>query len=232
MPTSHSVRPGLDAQASLDRGSNFSCDNITGMDLERHVLDAVGPLCEPLYDVFTSSSARVKERLPELDQPHTSPSLVHASRGLALDALMKADLGAWKVVPGQPNCGIQLADPAYRMRLLHQMPRGDAPPPGRNRARQRYYMNKPTLDDEMFPEIQTLLGLWTCYPSGTVSIRVVRPVGLWKFGSREKVDLDFLLPTSATSLEDLEFELADEEEFEVPIEKEAEGDDEQPGFGG
>ncbi len=64
--------------------------------------------------------------------------------------------------------------------------------------------------------------------SGEVLIRVVRPIGSWKFRARAKVDIDFVLPRSVHTLESLEFiPTEDLEQGLLPFE--AEGDEQEGG---
>src|SRR5262249_27975076 len=51
-----------------------------------------------------------------------------------------------------------------------------------------------------------LLGLWNDDPdTAEVSVRVVRPIGTWKYGGPARVDIDFTLPVADEALKDLQF---------------------------
>lgn len=180
------------------------------MDHESRIVEALGPLCEPLYDALTEARTRARTRHPEfVEDPALGSVLTHVARGLALHALRLRDLGPWTLVP-QNNAGIALSHGSYAVRVLHQLPDLSAPPPGRNRVRRRYYANE-TLDPTMFPVSDKLLALWGDDREGGLNIRIVRPIGAWSFGARHKVDLDFVLPSTAEDLDSLIYDTTDQD---------------------
>ncbi|CAM3723949.1 hypothetical protein OCAE111667_23650 [Occultella aeris] len=180
------------------------------MNHEKRVVDALAPLCEPLYDALTEGRARARERHPEfVGEPGLGSVVTHVARGLALYALRSRELGPWTLVP-QNNAGIALSLDSYSIRVLHQLPDKSAPPPGSNRVRRSFYGNG-TLDPEMFPVSDKLLALWGDDEKGALMIRIVRPLGVWSFGARHKVDLDFVLPPMADDLEALVYDTADDD---------------------
>ncbi|MCR6649173.1 MAG: hypothetical protein NVV70_13935 [Cellulomonas sp.] len=185
---------------------------------EERLLDAIGPLCEPLYDAFTNARMAAQSRNPEfIADADLKPVLTHVTRGLALHDLRGRDLGSWKCVP-QRNAGIALSDGSLSIRVLHQLPDSSPPPPGHSRRRRLYYSN-PTLSDEVFPPRHNLLALWS-ETGDALSIRIVCPVGTWAYGGRHKVDLDFVLPAQAADLGSLVFETADEDiVIAIPLEE-------------
>ncbi|WP_087507940.1 hypothetical protein [Cellulomonas iranensis] len=188
---------------------------------EKRLLDSIGPLCEPLYDVFTNAKIAARKRHPEfVADLELRPVLTHVTRGLALYDLRGRDLGTWKTTP-QKNAGIALSDGSLSIRVLHQLPDASPPPPGRNRVRRHFYSN-PTLNDDFFPPGHNLLALWSETRSG-LSFRIVRPVGTWAYGARHKVDLDFVLPAHAADLDSLVYETTDEDLVIVIPREEGEG---------
>lgn len=199
------------------------------MNHERRLLDALGPLCEPLHDALTESVARVRQQLPELDLPGTRPGFVHTCRAVAYRKLLGCDLNGWTLREGQNNVGVTLTQSTHAVRLLHQVRGGHAPHPGTNDARRRYFAN-PTLSDTLLPPVDKLLALWAYQDSGEVSIRIVRPIGSWSFGHKAKVDLDFILPTTSLALDDIVFQGAEEDDLDVFVEREEGTDDGQSGF--
>lgn len=197
------------------------------MNFVNRVVNAMTPLCEPLHDALAYGSARAKEALPELaTQPDMVAVTTHLVRGLALLNLREADLGDWRLIPLN-NAGIQLALNDLRLRVLHEAPNGDVPPPGYTAARKAWYCN-PLLSRGQPRESGNFLGIWSIGEAGAPSIRVVRPVGPWKLGSKEAIDLDFPLPSVAEDLSALSFTPVDDEiEIVLPG---TEGDSE-PQFG-
>jgi len=176
------------------------------------------PLCEPLHDALTSANGTARERHPEFDgREDLAPVLTHIARGLALVHLREVDLGGWKL-RRQNNAGIELRRDAATLRVLHQLPDRAAPPPGRNLARRTFYYNA-TLSEDMLPPKDNLLAIWSASQKGAVTIRVVRPVGPWRYGRTEQVDLNFVLPQSPTDLQNLVFEPSDADiTIEIPRE--------------
>jgi len=58
------------------------------MSHEERLLDAIGPLCEPLYDAFTNARMAAQSRNPEfIADADLTPVLTHVTRGLALHDL-------------------------------------------------------------------------------------------------------------------------------------------------
>lgn len=182
----------------------------------------MAPLCSPLYDALTTAHTLALERVPELAQdPRTRASFVHAARGMALLELSQQVTDPWALKP-QNNAGIMLVHGSVSLRVLHQPRSGDVPAPGSNVRRRRDFIN-PTLSAEMLPAKDALLGLWTVGARGGVSIRVLRPIGVWRYGSDARVDLSFDLPRYADELAGLQFDSTDDD-IVVAVPKEDEED--------
>lgn len=125
------------------------------------------------------------------------------------------DLGGWKInrtASGRIllNSGLML------VKVLHGSPNGEVPAPGRNKARLRYYSN-PASVDLFGVESSRLLAVWvTDTETGEITVRIVRPVGVWKIGRPIKADLDFILPRDADDFSKLEF-VPDSDDLELPF---------------
>jgi len=93
------------------------------------------------------------------------------------------------------------------------------PPPGPNLARIAYYSNH---NANLFGvRASDLTALWQVDNEAT-TIRIVRPIGKWRYGAHENVDVDFYLPRPPTSLADLEFRPTDDLGLTLPFEDEDE----------
>lgn len=197
------------------------------------LVDVMRPLVPGLYDSLDQAFELAQQHFVEFDMtdPAYQPALHHLarahSRRLLIEAGAAGRLGDWQVADPGPNVQVLLRNESLELRLLR--PLGDeVPPPGPNRARQAYYTN---LHDNLLGiRGSRLLGLVVVDPtSGEVLVRVVRPVGTWKFRSRAKIDIDFVLPRSVHTLESLEFiPTEDLEQGFLPFEVEG---DEQEGEG-
>jgi hypothetical protein len=150
------------------------------------------------------------------------------SRRLLLAASAEGGLGNWEVARPKPNLQLILHNEALELRLLRPVGK-DVPPPGPNPARQAYYTN--VHDNLLGIRGSRLLALWSIDPgSGEVLIRVVRPIGTWRWRANAKLDIDFVLPRGADTLENLEFiPIEDLEQSFVPFgadenEQDGEGD--------
>lgn len=65
-----------------------------------------------------------------------------------------------------------------------------------------------------------LLGLWSMEPTtDEASVRVVRPIGTWRWGQRAKIDIDVRLPRRADDLTQLEFIPTDDRDVALPFEE-------------
>lgn len=125
------------------------------------------------------------------------------SRRLLLTASAQGALGSWEVAKPKPNLQVLLRNQVLELRLLRPVGM-DVPPPGPNPARQAYYTN--VHDNLLGIQGSRLLGLWSIdTTSEEVSIRIVRPIGTWKWRSSAKLDIDFVLPRGVDTLENLEF---------------------------
>jgi len=126
------------------------------------------------------------------------------SRRLLLAAGAEGDLGNWKVAKPKPNLQVLLCNEVLELRLLRPIGNNDVPPPGPNPARQAYYTN--VHDNLLGIQGSRLLGLWSIDPESLkVSIRVVRPVGTWRWRAPVKLDIDFVLPRGVDTFDNLEF---------------------------
>lgn len=190
----------------------------------QRVRDAMLPLCEPLHDVFTTAEAERRERLPMLDLPQYRWLHTHTIRGLAHFELSRKSLGPWSLYGNHGRNGeLWLTDNQYRIRILHGLNDEQVPPPGPNGERRAFFANIPLMHTGVLwgPPNDRLLVLWRIDPTtGAPGFRVVRTIGDWKFGSKEKTDLDFLLPKSADDLAALRFEPVDDGlELDLPAEE-------------
>lgn len=202
---------------------------MVNVDVER-VRAAMADLCEPLHDAFAWAEQKRRRRLRELTDPSYRWLGTHLIRGFAHHRLAKADLGAWSLTGKHSRNGeLWLGDGDYRVRVLHTPDDEAVPAPGSNLQRRAFYLNPPLAlypEEPLFgPVNDQLLALWRIDPqTGAPFFRVVRPIGLWKFGSAAKTDLDFLLPETAAELHELYFQPHDEGlELELPKE--------EPGYG-
>src|SRR5262249_25007414 len=119
-----------------------------------------------------------------------------------------------------PNGRLWLAYEGLKLRLLRPLPGMTVPPPGPNIARIAYYGN---ANANLFGvRGSNLIGMWQIDAAGSATIRIVRPIGKWRYGSPEDVDVDFYLPQPPTSLADLEFRPTDERGLTLPFEDEDE----------
>lgn len=194
-------------------------------DVER-VTQALAPLCEPLPDAFIEADQIRKKRLPEFDGDADYAWLAtHTIRAFAHFKLGGKNLGPWKLSGKHSRNGeLWLTDDSYRIRVLHGPTEEEVPPPGHNGQRKAYYLNPPLVDlAPMFgPKNDKLLIIWRIPADTAVPVfRVVRPIGDWKWGSKAKIDLDFILPDTAEDLAKLRFDPTDQDlELRIPDERE------------
>lgn len=196
------------------------------------VRQAMLPLCEPLHDVFTTAETTRRDRLPMFDMPQYRWAGTHCIRAFAHLELSKAGpgaLGDWALYGNHSRNGeLWLTDGNYRVRILHGLSDEQVPPPGSGLTRRAFYCNPPLDSPEPLfgPPSDRLLVLWRIgEKSGAPAFRVVRTIGTWKFGSTEKVDLDFMLPSQAEVLKGLKFTPADDDlELQLPAEENGLGD--------
>ena len=167
------------------------------------------PLYEPFHDAFTWADQRRRQQLPELaDNPAYRWHATHTVRALTHNRLNREGrIGAWRPSDNHSQNGaLWFTDNRYRLRVLHALNESDVPPPGSNRARRAFYSNPPLI---AMPPLfgkpnDRLLVLWRIDPkTGAVDFRVVRPIGEWKWGTHQAVDLDFMLPQTANELSHL-----------------------------
>ncbi|PZS24306.1 MAG: hypothetical protein DLM60_00605 [Pseudonocardiales bacterium] len=197
----------------------FCCCNITAMDTrpEARLLSMVSELCEPLHRAFEYGTERSVEcrRLAGLSDRVYDWLGTHQARALAHQQLLDVQLGGWKLVGKHSRNGeLWLAHGLglTTLRMLHASSTEDVPAPGPNWARRAYYCNDSLLgmgvahQPALF-EGSKLLGLWrvTDWEAFRVGIRIVRPVGTWRYCARARTDLDVMLPRLVDDFGDLEW---------------------------
>ena len=197
------------------------------------LIEVMSPLVTGLYSSLDRALELAQQHFIDFDMTGSEyqPAAHHLarahSRRLLLAAGAEGDLGNWEVAKPKPNLQVLLHNEVLELRLLRPVGK-DVPPPGPNPARQAYYTN--VHDNLLGIRGSRLLGLWSIDPeSGEVSIRVVRPIGTWKWRANAKLDIDFVLPRGVDTLENLEFiPTEDLEQGFLPFEAD---EDEQDGEG-
>lgn len=173
------------------------------------LVEVMSPLVTGLYESLDRALELAQQHFIEFDMggPEYQPATHHLarahSRRLLLSASAEDRLGAWKVAKPKPNLQVLLHNEIIELRLLRPLGQ-DVPPPGPNPARQAYYTN--VHDNLLGIRGSRLLGLWSIDPTtDEVSIRIVRPIGTWRWRANAKLDIDFVLPRGVDTLENLEF---------------------------
>jgi hypothetical protein len=197
------------------------------------LIEVMSPLVTGIYSSLDRALELAQQHFIDFDMkgPEYQPAAHHLarahSRRLLLAAGAEGELGNWGVAKPKPNLQVLLRNEVLELRLLRPVGK-DVPPPGPNPARQAYYTN--VHDNLLGIRGSRLLGLWSIDPaSGEVSIRVVRPIGTWKWRANAKLDIDFVLPRGINTLENLEFiPTEDLEQGFLPFEAD---EDEQEGEG-
>lgn len=190
---------------ACDNRKHIMHDMNTPPDLRQYFTSLLSPVCELMHDHLQEAAETAREHLHPfgMAQGYAFTNLTRAH----LDRLMGDDeLPGFRLREPRPNGRIQLAAPdGSSLRVLHALPGGAVPPPGRNRARIMYWqqgLRLPIGDDR----VSDLLALWYIDQAQQPCWRIVRPIGRWQFGRKEKVDLDFWLPQTAGGLDELVFE--------------------------
>lgn len=173
------------------------------------LIEVMSPLVTGLYSSLDRALGLAQQHFVDFDMtgPECQSATHHLarahSRRLLLAAGSDGDLGNWVVANPKPNVQVLLRNEALELRLLRPVGKAVAPP-GPNPARRAYYTN--VHDNLLGIRGGRLLGLWSIgTASGEVSVRVVRPIGTWKWRANAKVDIDFILPRGVGTLENLEF---------------------------
>ncbi len=199
-------------------------------ELRSHVLQLLSPVCAPLHDHLEAASLAAVEHFRKHGIPLGDWQQTHLTRAHMHALVRKAPLPRLDLVEPCINGRLMFASPDGTLRLLHGR-RGNVPAPGKNYARLRYYQQQQL--EIPFGLSSALLGIWWTYPDGSVAVRVVRPVGKWKFGAPAKIDLDLLLPRTSEDFEELAFHPDDTGlELELPTREVAaeEAEEVEPGL--
>lgn len=196
-----------------------------------HIRDALGPLCGPLQESVETAAEVADAHFVEwgMTDDVYQRERTDLTRGHIRRILSGTDLGDWEVATERKNGQVLLRRKLLRVKLLHIAPEHAVPPPGSNGARIAYYRN-PNMC--LFGvEASNLLALWNVdLESGAASIRVVRPIGVWRFAQAHKADIDFFLPHAYEDLMNLQF-TPDDSAFDLSTlgieeyEEETENDD-------
>lgn len=187
------------------------------------LIEVMSPLVDGLYSSLDRALELARQHFVEFDMdgPEYEPGVHHLARAhwrrLLTGAHAAGDLGRWQVASPQPNLQIALNHEQITLRLLRPAGR-TVPPPGPNSARRAYYSN--THDNLLGLHGSNLLGLWSMEPTtDEASVRVVRPIGTWRWGQRAKIDIDVRLPRRADDLTQLEFIPTDDRDVALPFEE-------------
>lgn len=167
--------------------------------------DLLMPVCEPLHSFLEDSGAVADGHFKD----HGLPvklwwGRTHLIRAHLAHRLEAATLEGFELKDTSNNGRLELHAPdGSTVRILHLGPGATVPPPGRSHARVRYYRQQQLQIPGM--QASRLIALWLVDLQGFASVRVVRPIGRWKYGQKAKVDVDMTLPRTAAALADLEF---------------------------
>lgn len=206
-------------------------DNMTAMSthLRDLVVERVGPIVETLNDVMetaVSLSEQAITQTAKIGRDYRS-TRVHVARAKARSLLLADEPAGWNVDKRPNNAGLHLYGDDMTLRFLHS--RTVVPSPGPNSARRAWYLNSPLEENPaLFEEPEKFLLVWGAdFDAGLASMRIVHPIGTWRFGGNARIDLDFPLddPEVFTSSR---FDTRDEEEdLPMPSKEEAaeEGDE-------
>ena len=181
------------------------CDNITPMstfDLEA-LAGAMVPVSRAINTSLTAAVVDVETACREtLDLPNTpvyQTPRVHLTRAATHRRLsMLGEIDGWNLsTQAGPNTPIHLYRGTNTIRLLHTPNTTTVPAPGKNMARQFYYTNtafEGLAEPNAFYVHHNYLLLWRQgFTTGEIALRLVRPIGVWKFGMPAKWDR-LLLP--------------------------------------
>jgi hypothetical protein len=172
----------------------------------QYLTEAVAGLAAPLYEALESGRTTAHDHYDNHEMKgigytkgRTDLTRDHARKHLE----MAVDLGGWALPPKGRSGRLGLYKDALTLKVLHGVPMTKAPSPGRNQARISYWQNpRVTLYGV---EASNLLAVWSHDTSGTLSVRIVRPLTDWKYGQAPVVDLDFLMPRTAEDFGTWEF---------------------------
>lgn len=172
------------------------------------LIEYLEPLCAGLHQALDDGADRAGAHFLDhgmTDHPYAAVQS-HLNRAHAHQLLTagqaRGELGDWRVVAGNNLQTCLTLHDTLTVRLLRPVHQA-TPPPGSNRAWIAYWSN---AHDSIFGVAGSrLIGLWSIGENGESAVRVVRPVGPWKWRERERVDIDFWLPRRANELYDLEF---------------------------
>lgn len=190
------------------------------------LVEALAPLCAPLHEAIQDGFEMADRYFLEHNFVTSGYEWfrAHLVRAHSLRHFQEQPVAGFELAPIHRNGEFLLRRELLAVRVLRDGRTGLIPAPGPNHARRRFYMNQQLTF--FGPASSMLLALWSAEPdSGDVTIRVVRPVGQWRYGSMAKLDLEFVLPNEGERLADLEFVPTDEDmEVLIPMEREL-GDD-------
>ncbi|WP_164884540.1 hypothetical protein [Leucobacter muris] len=203
--------------------------------LHERVRLALAPIAGTLAKISEDAVTTAESAASVLEIPHTDhyqPTRVHMARARMHKRLCGVDLGPWALDLGQRNnTPIHLRTEGLALRFLHTS--GVVPAPGTNLARQYWYSNQGLFDDEALVarSVEMLLLLWTAdFAAGTAFMRVVHPVGTWKYGEKAQTDLSIPL-NDLEFFEDGGFDTRDDEEDLVMPSKREAAEETQEGAG-
>lgn len=189
--------------------------------MESLALDQMRTLCEPLHIALSHGVERAAAIMAseKLTSPDFDWLRHHHARAAAHVKLceMRDEVAPWQVSRHKPNNGpFHLIQGGMTIRVCHGID-GGVPAPGKNKARRNFYAQPmlDVIDDDVLLEglkVSNYVATWEVADVATheVAIRMFRPVGTFKYGSKAKVDAAFWLPDDAKDLDSLIFEPSDQ----------------------
>lgn len=193
---------------------------------------AMVPVSRAINTALTSAVVDVETACREtLDLPNTpvyQTPRVHLTRAATHRRLSKlGEIDGWNLsAQAGPNTPIHLYRDQNTIRLLHTPNATTVPAPGKNMARQFYYTNNALeglAEPDAFYVQHNYLLLWRQgFATGEIALRLVRPIGVWKFGMPARWDISMNLGGPDEDFSDFYFQPSDDEdEFKLPNEVEA-----------
>jgi hypothetical protein len=176
------------------------------------IVDEIAPLGPWLHEQLEAAVAGADEHVARRHPHRTLQQGFHRTNVARCDFAFLAEDNpptGWTVGSIRNNGRVQLTNAAQDItfRVLHD-PRLFTPAPGHSLARNLYWQQKhPELT--LFRSAK-LIACWGADLDGVVTVRIVRPIGVWKYGSQEKVDLAFIMPREAAGFDELGFTPSDE----------------------
>lgn len=178
------------------------------------------PLGYALHDLMPKAISQTGEAMSYLGMAPNSyrSQYVHNIVGCTHSLLAAADIGDWVLDTNARKKQLHLSRDLWNVRMLATTFDSRVPAAGRNAARKGHYINESVTTqttEQALLQQHGFLVVWEINKqSGDLDLELVHTLSTWRYGQAERVDLRMPLVADETTLKNLKFSPAEEDNLD------------------